>query len=306
MKLRLWALCLGVALIGFSGWDYSKHSIPVSEIKSGGPGRDGIPAIDRPHFVPAAMANQRFMKPDDRVLGLVIRGKKKAYPIKILNWHEIVNDRIGGQQVVVTFCPLCGTGMVFDAQAGKRVLNFGVSGLLYQSDMLLYDRQTESLWSQIKQEAVTGPLTGTKLKLLPATHTTWQAWKTEHPDTRVLSTLTGYDRDYDRDPYGDYKESERLMFEVKARNSSYHPKEPVLGVVLKGVAKAYPFSELSRAPQPLKDRVGEVPVEIVFDATSRTAVAMDGEGRELPSVRGFWFAWFAFHPETEVYQAHQK
>lgn len=292
--------------VGLTAWDFSKHSIPLSEILSGGPDKDGIPAIDRPQFVPAAKASRVFLKNEDRIIALVVNGKKKAYPIKILNWHEIVNDRIGGRRVVVTFCPLCGTGMVFDANAAGRQLNFGVSGLLYQSDVLLYDRQTESLWSQIKQEAVTGKLIGTRLQLLPSTQTTWGAWKKQHPNTFVLSTQTGHSRNYDDDPHEGYTTSRDVMVSVGPLNSRYHPKEQVLGVELDGLAKAYPFSELARVKSPVKDKIGKKIVHVTYDPKSRTATIKDASGKELPSVAGFWFAWYAFHKDTQVYSAQKK
>jgi hypothetical protein len=296
---------LGLVLlwIGLTAWDFSEHSIPLNEIQSGGPSKDGIPAIDRPRFVPASKASQNFLAEGDRIIALVVNGKKKAYPIKILNWHEIVNDSIGGRRVVVTFCPLCGTGMVFDANAAGKRLDFGVSGLLYQSDVLLYDRQTESLWSQIKQEAVTGKLIGTRLQLLPSVQTTWGVWKKQHPDTFVLSTRTGYSRDYDRDPYEDYYASREVMFSVGRMNLRYHPKEQVLGVELDGLTKAYPFTELAQVKSPLKDKIGKNVVTVVYDSKSRTATIQDASGKELPSVVGFWFAWYAFHKDTQVYTA---
>jgi len=289
--------------VGLTAWDFSRHSIPLSEILSGGPSKDGIPAIDRPRFVPASNASRTFLKDGDRVIALVINGKKKAYPIKILNWHEIVNDSLGGRRVVVTFCPLCGTGMVFNANAAGRKLNFGVSGLLYRSDVLLYDRQTESLWSQIKQEAVVGQLIGTRLQLLSSTQTTWGAWKKQHPDTFVLSTHTGYSRDYDRDPYESYYDSRAVMFPVGKINARYHPKEQVLGVELDGLTKAYPFSELARVKSPFKDKVGKKTVVVTYDSKSRTATIKNISGKELPSIVGFWFAWHAFHNDTQVYTA---
>ena len=292
--------------VGLTAWDFSEHSIPLSEILSGGPDKDGIPAIDRPQFVPAAKASRIFLKDEDRIIALMVNGKKKAYPIKILNWHEIVNDSIGGRRVVVTFCPLCGTGMVFDANAAGRQLNFGVSGLLYQSDVLLYDRQTESLWSQIKQEAVTGKLVGTRLQLLASTQTTWGAWKKQHPNTFVLSTQTGHSRNYDDDPYKGYTTSRDVMFSVGPLNSRYHPKEQVLGVELDGLAKAYPFSELARVKSPVKDKIGKKTVHVTYDPKSRTATIKDASGKELPSVAGFWFAWYAFHKDTQVYSAQKK
>jgi hypothetical protein len=299
-------LSLILLWVGLSAWNFSEHSIPLDQILSGGPGKDGIPAIDRPRFVPAAKASGTFLADEDRVIALVVNGKKKAYPLKILNWHEIVNDRIGGRHVVVTFCPLCGTGMVFDANAAGRRLNFGVSGLLYQSDVLLYDRQTESLWSQIKQEAVTGKLVGTRLQLLPSTQTTWGAWKKKHPNTFVLSTKTGYSRNYDRDPYEDYYARRDVMFSVGPLNSRYHPKEQVIGLELEGLAKAYPFSELAQAKSPFKDAVGNKVVWVAYDSKSRTAAIKDASGKELPSVVAFWFAWYVFHKDTQVYTAPKK
>jgi hypothetical protein len=268
---------LGLILlwVGLTAWDFSGSSIPQKEILSGGPGKDGIPAIYRPRFLPASKASKTFLEDEDRIIALVVNGKKKAYPIKILNWHEIVNDSIGGRHVVVTFCPLCGTGMVFDANAAGRRLNFGVSGLLYQSDVLLYDRETESLWSQIKQEAVTGKLKGTRLNLLSSTQTTWGAWKKKYPETFVLSAKTGYSRDYDRDPYEGYVASRSVMFSVGKLNPRYHPKEQVIGVELGGLAKAYPFSELARVKSPFKDMIGKKTVWVEYDSKSRTATIKD-------------------------------
>ncbi len=302
--LLLRIVLAGWALVLLSGFDTSRHSIPVDEIFAGGPPRDGIPALSQPKFVAAKKA-KNFMKDEDRVLGLARNGQVKAYPIKILNWHEIVNDTIGSQAVVVTFCPLCGTGMVFDGKINGKSLTFGVSGLLYQSDMLLYDRKTDSLWSQIKGEAVTGPLMGARLKLLSSTQTTWGEWKKKYPETLVLSQKTGHRRDYDRDPYMGYYTSSRLMFEVKNRNKNYHPKERVIGLELGGKFKAYPFSELAKAKQPVTDELNGVSLQVIFDKQSQTAVIRDQKGKELPSVVGFWFAWYAFHPDTEVFKVKQ-
>jgi len=157
----------------------------------------------------------------------------------ILNWHEVVNDRFGDRAVVVTFCPLCGTGMAFDAQVGARSLGFGVSGLLYNSDVLLYDRATLSLWSQIMQTAVSGPLKGTRLQSLPLAHTSWADWRRRYPATQVLSTETGFERDYARDPYAGYGQVPRLIFDVQHRDDRFPLKEWVLGVRVADVHKAY-------------------------------------------------------------------
>ena len=192
--------------------------------------------------------------------------------------------------------------MVFDADSAGRGLTFGVSGLLYQSDMLLYDRQTESLWSQVKSEAVTGKLMGKKLKLLSSSHTTWEAWKKKHPKTLVLTTQTGYRRDYDRDPYRGYAKVKGLYFPVSRQSEAYHPKEQVIGVQVGKAFKAWPFIELSQAKLPVKEKLNGVSLSVDFDKKSRTAIVYDDMGKEYPSVVAFWFAWYTFHPETSVYK----
>ena len=291
-------------LAGGSGgsFDLSKHSVPLDQIVSGGPGRDGIPAILNPQFVPASEAT--FLKDEDRILALSQGKEAKAYPIKILNWHEVVNDTIGGSPVVVSFCPLCGTGIGFDAEAQGKTLTFGVSGLLYQSDLLMYDHQTESLWSQIEMEAVAGPLTGTKLTHLFLEHTTWGEWREAHPTTLVLSTKTGHFRDYDRDPYSGYAQRRDLMFDVTRFDPTYHPKEWVLGLEIDGVFKAYPFVELKKLHEPLADRVNGQKVHIHFNPHTQSASVTDADGQPMPSLMAFWFAWYAFHPDTHVFKAH--
>lgn len=285
----------------FKKFDLSKHSVPLDQIISGGPGKDGIPAILRPLFVRAPQAG--FLADEDRVLGLSHNQEAKAYPVKILNWHEIVNDTIGGKPVIVTYCPLCGTGIGFEADVQGQRRMFGVSGLLYQSDLLMYDQQTESLWSQIAMEAVAGPMTGARLTPLFLEHTTWGAWKAEHPATLVLSPNTGHRRDYDRDPYLGYAQRPDLMFDVAHVDPRYHPKEWVLGVTVGGENKAYPFAELSRARSPLTDQVNGRTLRVHFNGRNRTASVTDEKGTPLPSVMAFWFAWYAFHPDTGVFTA---
>ncbi len=283
-----------------NGFQVGGASIPVDEIRHGGPPRDGIPAIDAPRFVPAHEAG--FLKPADRVLGVARGGIARAYPIAILNWHEVVNDHFDGEPVAVTFCPLCGTGMAFGARVAGRDLAFGVSGLLYNSDVLLYDRQTESLWSQIMAEAVAGPMQGTKLDFLPTAHTTWAEWRERHPHSEVLSPDTGFRRDYGRDPYADYVDSEDLMFPVRFRDERFHPKEQVIGVSVDGRHKAYLFSRLMHVGgDQIEDEIAGQRIRIEFDAEARTGRVLDAHGNELPSLIAFWFAWFAFHPDTAVH-----
>ncbi len=172
-----------------NGFEVSNAIIPTGEILSGGPGRDGIPSIDRPEFLPPGAAS--FMLPDDLVVSVSVGERTRAYPLRILVWHEIVNDELGGLAIAVTYCPLCGTAMVFNRQVGDRTLSFGVSGLLYQSDVLMYDRQTDSLWSQLAMKSVAGPLVNAALEWLPSEHLTWAAWQAKYPSGEVLSTQTG-------------------------------------------------------------------------------------------------------------------
>ena len=298
---QLSLLCLLVLAPLLSGFDTATRSIPLDEIMAGGPPKDGIPALTNPKFVSAENAD--FVKKDDRILGLFINGEAKAYPINIMNWHEIVNDTVGGKKVMVSYCPLCGTGMAFDPRIKGKLYTFGVSGLLYKSDMLMYDHETESLWSQIKQEAVTGKLTGTRLKMLNLSHTTWEGWRKKHPKTLVLSTDTGYTRNYFRDPYTAYAGSDQLMFPVGEVDDRYPTKAWVLGVTRSGKSKAYPFLELKNAPTRFKDKIGSEEIEIVYEPEFKTTHVFDKNGKEIPTLIAYWFAWTAFHPETAVYTA---
>ncbi len=293
-----------IAWLGFgktptSVFDTSRHSVPLEQIVDGGPGKDGIPAILRPQFVRASEAS--FLADRDRVLGLAQGSEIKAYPVKILTWHEIVNDTINGRRVMVTYCPLCGSGLAFDATVRGRPHTFGVSGLLYQSNVLLYDHQTESLWSQLGMKAVTGPLMGEKLTPMPLEHITWGEWRAAHPGTLVLSTQTGSWRNYDRDPYEGYEDTREIFFDVSHYDARYHPKEWVIGVERNGIAKAYPFTELQKTESPLHDRIGTDAIIVRFDLQHRSASVTDAQGQPVPSVKTYWFAWHTFHPDSELF-----
>lgn len=276
----------------FNGFILEKPLIATSEILRGGPAKDGIPAIDSPIFIAADRAD--FLKNDDRVLGIKISNIAKAYPIKILNWHEIVNDG----DILVSYCPLCGTGMVFKVTDA----DFGVSGLLYNSDMLLYDRKTESLWSQILAQAISGKRKGESLAMMIVENTSWQNWLAKQPDTQVLSTDTGFSRDYSRSPYGQYDSSDAIYFPVSKQSRRYHPKEKVIGVQINGRFKAYPFIELNRSNTPaVYDELGGKKLEIHFNSEHQSGIVKLETGEVYPSIMSYWFAWFAFHPDTEVY-----
>lgn len=288
-----------------NGFDLSNSLIDTDSILIGGPPRDGIPAIDHPKFIKASTA--RNLQANDRILGIQLNGISKAYPIGILNWHEIVNDEINGTPFAITYCPLCGTGVAFSSQIDGENLDFGVSGLLYNSDVLLYDRQSESLWSQILSQAISGDYQGRKLKRLPLTHTSWSAWIKTHPDSLVLSEQTGYSRDYRRNPYSGYEQSRNLYFQVSNKAPSiYHPKERVLGLQVGDKYKAYPFSEIDKVNKALiRDEFAGSQFQIHWDKQNQQASISDSSGMQISAIEGFWFAWFAFHPETEVFKASQ-
>jgi hypothetical protein len=190
-----------------NGFDLDGALVSAEEILFGGPPKDGIPAIDKPVFVKASQA--RSLREDDRVLAITRNRISKAYPIRIMNWHEIVNDQFGDEGIAITYCPLCGSGIAFRADVAGQTLKFGVSGLLYNSGVLLFDRQTRSLWSQILAKAVTGPMKGNNLRAIPITHTSWAVWRKLQPDTFVLTEETGFRRDYTGNPYAGYENVKR-------------------------------------------------------------------------------------------------
>ncbi len=283
-----------------NGFDLSGALVPQAAIERGGPPRDGIPAIDAPRFMPGAGA---ALADEERVLGLQHGGVARAYPVAILNWHELVNDLVAGEPLLISWCPLCGTGMAFERRVGGRELRFGVSGLLYNSDVLMYDRETESLWSQIMAQAVTGPLKGSRLTKLPLLHTSWGVWRARHPDTALLTRDTGHRRDYGRDPYAAYAGGPGLMFEVQARDARLPAKTWVLGLVLDGQARAWTMDALRRradARGVIEDRLAGRALRIELQADGASAEVRDAQGRPLPSLMAYWFAWYAFHPGTEL------
>lgn len=283
----------------YLGFNVSNAVVPLEDIRTGGPPRDGIPSIDRPSFIDPRRAG--FLRPDDLVVSVTVDGETKAYPLRILVWHEIVNDSIASRPIAVTYCPLCGTAMVFDRRQGERVMTFGVSGLLYQSDMLMYDRETESLWSQLGTRSIAGPLVDQKLAWVASEHMTWKAWRDLYPHSRVLSTNTGHKRDYARSPYPGYEEHDRVHFPVPDRRRELPRKEWVVGIVLKEVASAYPIRVLEQNPT-LEDTVAGVKLQVHYDAASQSVRVVETDSTEsIPFVKAYWFAWQAFYPETRLH-----
>lgn len=276
------------------------QSIPLDEIFEGGPGKDGIPSIDNPKFTNAADAT--YLNDADVGLGLSVNGESRFYPYRILVWHEIVNDTIQGKPVLVTYCPLCATGIVFERSVDGAAQEFGVSGKLWQSNLLMYNRVTseddESLWSQALGEAVVGVHTGKKLAVVPSDIVRWSDWRAAHPGTLVLSTDTGTSRDYGRDPYGDYYTSESVSFGASFRDTRLHPKALVHGIEVDGAYKAYADDALAQA-RTLDDSFAGKTIRVT---KTDAGVRFEADGKLLTSIPGFWFSWLAVHPDTELYK----
>lgn len=287
----------------YNGFDLSNSLIPKEKIISGGPPKDGIPAILNPKFETASQAS--WLNSGDLVAGIEFDGIFKAYPLRILVWHEAVNDKVGDKAILVSYCPLCGSTLIFDRNIDSQELTFGISGLLYQSDVLFYDHQNQSLWSQLEMKAISGPKAGTKMEVLPSVLATWSEWKSKHPNTLVLSRDTGYSRDYSNMPYGGYENSRSIMFPVDRRDDRYHPKEKVLVVIsADNVAKAYAFEELSKLKTQIKDKVGNEDVIINF-GDGKFVTAYDNSGNPVRSFVTYWFAWYTFRPDTLIYNASE-
>jgi hypothetical protein len=248
-----------------SGWetDFSKHSVPLSEFQSGGPPRDGIPPVDEPKPTSQADAEE-WLSEREPVLVVEVGDQVRAYPVQILVWHEIVNDSLGGRPIAVTYCPLCNSSLVFDRRVGDRTLTFGTTGNLRRSDLVMWDRQTESWWQQLSAEAVVGELTGTRLKVLPSQTLSWADFKRIHPGGDVLSRDTGAERDYGSTPYVGYDrpDTEPFLFGEEA-DDRLPPKERVLAVFAEDETVVVPFSRLAREPV-VRTEAGGRPVVVFY------------------------------------------
>src|SRR5919201_2740777 len=298
-----------------AGWktDFGRHTVPLREFMSGGPGKDGIPALERPRFLPVAKGT--YLRPREPVISLTLAGQARAYPLQILVWHEIVNDTVAGVPVAVTFCPLCNTAIAFDRRVDGRTLSFGTTGNLRNSDLVMYDRQTESWWQQFGGEALVGRYAGTRLQVLPARIVAWRSFRAEHPDGLVLSRETGYSRPYGENPYAGYDDVSSPPFFPAAHGDDRRlpPKERVVFLERGKAAVAVPFSALARKRH-LEVRLAGHRFEVrwrggVSSALDRGAIAAGRDvgaaevferGRPVPFSEPFWFAVAAFRPSVRI------
>src|SRR5918995_2714304 len=260
-----------------------KHTVPLDKIVSGGPPKDGIPSIDSPKFQSVKKADE-ILHDSEFVLGLNINGDIRAYPLQILVWHEIVNDMVGGKPVAVTYCPLCFTNQVFNRTLSDgNVVEFGTSGKLYNSNLVMYDRKSNSLWSQALGEGIVGDYSGLKLEKIPFDIAYWKEWKELYPESKVLSRDTGSVRPYGADPYGDYYTNDLILFPLANDDKRLGLKEIVIGLENKNQFKAYKLPDIEEK-KVINDVIGQ-----------------DKQIKLLPMDQGFWFEWVAFHPETEIF-----
>jgi len=307
-----------------------KHDIRLEEVTWGGVVKDGIPALTNPKHITPAEAT--YITDEELVFGVEINGDTRAYPLRIMDWHEMFNDVVGGVPVSLAYCTLCGSGILFDGRIKGRdqPVVFGSSGFLYRSNKLMYDQETHSLWNQFTGRPVVGPLTGTgiELKVLPVAITSWAAWLKQHPNTKVLSLETGFQRDYEPgQPYGEYFASAGLMFPALVEDQRLEAKDYVYAIRADGLAKAWPLLDFEER-RVINDYIGDLPVVLIGDVETRTVraylrneneveatkvpslvksggdhwkvqeiglIAPDGRTMErLPGHIAYWFAWQGF------------
>jgi len=313
-----------------------KHIIPLDKIRGGGPPKDGIPSIDNPKFV--TVDDSQFVTDSDIVIGLHINGETKAYPLFILVWHEIVNDVIGGIPVAVTYCPLCYTNQVFDRTLEGTTVEFGTSGKLYNSNLVMYDRLTNSYWSQGLGIAITGELSGDELKTIPFDVIRWGDWKEMYPETKVLTTETGHIRSYATDPYKNYYTNPTILFPIENEDDRIPPKEIIIGIKENDSFKAYKQEDVE-SKIIINDKIDDSSLLFVSIYSGNTRIfdreidgkildfkfkdgkildiqtksewnyeglSISGELKNSQLLRksifpGFWFSWISFHPDTLIY-----
>ncbi|MCH8748240.1 DUF3179 domain-containing protein [Patescibacteria group bacterium] len=292
--------------------DGVKHTVSLNEIRQGCPGRDCIPSIDNPIFetVPQAAS---WLGDDEIGLSLTIGKIDKFYPYRILVSHELVNDTfesaVNGQEksrVLVSYCPLCFTGIVFDPLVGGERVEFGVSGKLWNSNLIMYDRKTETLWSQITGEAIVGELAGSELSVIPSDVTKFGLWRAQHQAGQVLSRKTGrLSSSYDRIPYGGDLTNIPPIFPVSNTDARLGDNDYILGIVIDGKAKAYLFEAVKKAGQ-VEDTVAGQKLLVEYlaenEAVRISAINADGSKERLGALPSFWFSWVAVHPKTDLYK----
>ena len=291
--------------------DGTKYLVNPDLIMGGGPPKGGI-GIDR--GIPAlAKENIKFVSVEeadewieDNELVLVLRYKNETriYPHQIMVWHEIANDVVTGYPILITYCPLCGSGIAYERTIeieGERIeTRFGTSGKLYNSNLIMYDEKTDTYWQQIGGLAIIGQLTGQELIPIDLDTVVWRDWKIANPNSQVLSQDTGMKRQYGKDPYGNYYENTFLLFPVDNSDDRVHPKTVIFGIEINGEYSAYREEDV-RTQIPIQDTVGGVEIKITKNVGGDVDIIRLDTNEGVPKERDFWFAWYAFHPNTKLY-----
>ena len=280
--------------------DGTKYLVHPDKIRSGGPPKDGIPSIDNPKFVTVKNADE-WIQDNELVLALNYNGVKKVYPLQILVWHEIVNDFAKDKPILITYCPLCGSGIAYERKINNETVEFGTSGKLFNSNLIMYDRLTSTYWTQIDGLAIIGDLTGFELNEISIDTVRWDEWKNEHPDSLVLSQDTGFDRQYGTDPYGSYYDESNLFFPVENTDNSVHPKTVIYGIEINETYKAYTES-LVNILGSFTDEINGTMINITKNPDGSVYIYDIKTNKEIVKERDFRFAWYAFHPETELFR----
>jgi hypothetical protein len=299
---RLPLLALAVLLLGadakepLNGFEIERQTVPREAIVPGGPGRDPLPEA-KAEYVAAGDAS--WVAAETPVIGVAAGGQARAYPVHLMEYHQIVSDELGGVPLMVTYDPLTGTPRAFRRDLDGKTLHFGISGLVYNSNFLLYDRETESLWSQFRGEAVSGKLSGKKLARLPVRQETLARWLERHPESRVLVRPRPKEIDYRYSPYKAYWLEDRIPFPVLARDPRFHAKELVLGVEVQGKTRAYLGSLVARDDHRVEDEFQGRKIRIEYDPDA--AVFVWDVPDDVTVTDAYWFAWKAFHPDTDVW-----
>ncbi len=315
--------------------------IPINEVRDGGPGKDGIPSIDNPRFTDASSVN--FLNEDDLIIGVFQGNTAKAYPHVVMDWHEVTNDEINNKFFTLNYCPLTGTAFAWESKSNDSRTTFGVSGLLYNANLILYDRNTDSNWSQLRLECVNGNLIGDKPKLYSVVETDWKTWKALYPNSQVLNTQTGFSRTYGVSPYGDYAtNNNRFIFRPAITNAALPNKQRVYAVIDNEDSKVYQFSDFGNGDAirdsfngedylivgngnimngfKLEGDLANLTFEYSFNDSEAffsddegnmwsifgTAISGPREGQSLTAVKSvmsYWFAIAAFYPNPEIYEA---
>jgi hypothetical protein len=280
------------------GFAITQPRVDRAQIIPGGPGRDGIRAVDAPTFASAEMADA--IAPEAPVLGIAIAGEARAYLTPILEYHQVVNDVVGGVPIAVTYDPLTGAALAWKRDVEGRTLRFGVSGLIYNSGFLMYDRETQSLWSQFDGRAIAGPLAGKQLQPVPMRQEDFAAWLAREPKTKILIPPEPNHFDYNESAFAQYAEEDDVKFPIAGRDRRFHAKELVVGVVVGGKARAYLASLVTKNGGRAEDEIGGSKIAIRYDA-ARGVFEWDVPA-DVPVTESYWFAWKANHPDTTIWK----